>query len=67
MYILKSKGKGRIPAHVQIRDESFTLVAYFRLSTLDKSLKSDFYNFDASAKKVIEKMPYGKIVKFETS
>jgi hypothetical protein len=36
MYILKVKGKAKIPDYVQIRDDNFVLVAYFRA---DRPLK----------------------------
>ena len=37
MYIIKVKGKAKIPDYIQIRDENFVLVAYFRA---DRPLKS---------------------------
>ena len=36
MYIIKVKGKTIIPDYIQIRDENFVLVAYFRA---DRPLK----------------------------
>jgi len=38
LYILKIKGKARIPDYIQIRDSSFTLKAYFRVDRPDKGL-----------------------------
>lgn len=29
-YVVKVKGKAKIPDYIQIRDESFTLIGYFR-------------------------------------
>ena len=40
LYILKIKGTKTIPDFVQIRDESMTLRAYFRLSQQEKGLKT---------------------------
>ena len=32
MYILKVKGTGKIPDYIQIRDEDFSLLAYFKIT-----------------------------------
>ena len=39
MYILKIKGKAKIPDYIQIRDNDFTLKAYFRVDRPEKSLE----------------------------
>jgi len=39
MYIIKVKGIAKIPDYVQLRDDKFTLLAYFRLDRPDKSLE----------------------------
>ena len=39
MHILKIKGKAKIPDYIQIRDDEFTLKAYFRVDRPDKSLE----------------------------
>ncbi|MFN5795609.1 MAG: fructose-6-phosphate aldolase [Bacteroidota bacterium] len=44
MYILKVKGKAKIPDYIQIRDENFTLKAYFRVDRPEKSLSK--FGFD---------------------
>jgi hypothetical protein len=44
MYILKVKGKAKIPDYIQIRDENFTLKAYFRVDRPEKSLAK--FGFD---------------------
>ena len=40
MYIIKVKGNAKIPDYIQLRDENFVLIAYFRadrpLKNLDK-------------------------------
>ncbi|RYE90016.1 MAG: fructose-6-phosphate aldolase, partial [Cytophagaceae bacterium] len=36
MYIIKVKGKAKIPDYIQLRDEQFVLIAYFRA---DRPLK----------------------------
>ncbi len=37
MYIIKVRGKARIPDYIQLRDEQFVLIAYFRA---DRPLKN---------------------------
>lgn len=32
MYILKIQGTSKIPDYIQIRDDNFTLIAYFKLT-----------------------------------
>ena len=39
MYLLKIKGTEKIPDFVQIRDKKMTLIAYFRLSQIEKVLR----------------------------
>lgn len=66
MYILKIKGKARIPDYVQLRDDNFTLLAYFRLDRPQKALAK--CGLGNSEKEILEKLseiPYGIITKFE--
>jgi hypothetical protein len=62
MYIIKIKGKAKIPDYIQLRDSSFVLVAYFRA---DRELKNmEKYGLggkEASLAKLIQEMPFGKI------
>ena len=37
MYIIKVRGKAKIPDYIQLRDEQFVLIAYFRA---DRPLKN---------------------------
>lgn len=37
-YILKIKGKSKIPDYIQLRDKNFTLIAYFRIDRPDRAL-----------------------------
>lgn len=65
-YILKIKSSTKIPDFVQIRDEHFVLLGYVRL---DKELK-DLHKHGLEAhtetfRRFIEKIPFGKIAKFE--
>jgi hypothetical protein len=66
MYILKIKGKAKIPDYVQLRDDRFTLLAYFRVDRPEKALTKcglkDKMDYITS---VIEKIPFGKVQKLE--
>ena len=46
MYIIKVKGKAKIPDYIQLRDEEFILVAYFRA---DRPLK-DLHRYGLEGK-----------------
>jgi len=62
MYIIKVKGKAKIPDYIQLRDENFVLIAYFRA---DRPLKNmDKYNLqgkEESLRTLIDTMPFGKL------
>lgn len=66
MYIIKVKGKAKIPDYIQIRDQNFVLVAYFRT---DRPLKRmDKYGLEGKEeelKALIAALPYGKLQKLE--
>lgn len=60
MYIIKIKGKAKIPDYVQIRDNDFVLLAYFRA---DRPLKS-LEQYGMAGKELwladfIKEMPFG--------
>lgn len=66
MYIIKVKGIAKIPDYVQLRDEKFTLLAYFRLDRPDKSLEklglTDKIPYIMSQ---INDLPFGEIKKID--
>jgi len=66
MYIIKIKGKAKIPDYIQLRDEGFVLVAYFRA---DRELKNlDRYGLDGKAEAlstIIKNLPFGKLQKLD--
>ena len=66
MYIIKVKGKAKIPDYIQLRDENFVLVAYFRA---DRPLKDlDKYGLEGKEEplsKVISDLPFGKLQKLD--
>lgn len=66
MYVIKVKGVAKIPDYVQLRDEHFTLLAYFRVDRPEKSLdkvglgdKADYIM------NLVRELPFGQIVKLE--
>ena len=64
MYIIKVKGKAKIPDYIQLRDDSFVLVAYFRADRPLKNLeKYGLEGMESSLQKIIEKLPFGKLQK----
>ncbi|MDW3211387.1 MAG: fructose-6-phosphate aldolase [Reichenbachiella sp.] len=62
MHIIKVKGKAKIPDYIQLRDDDFVLIAYFRA---DRPLKKlDKYGLEGkeeALKAIIEQLPFGKI------
>ena len=66
MYILKIKGKSKIPDYAQLRDDNFTLVAYFRVDRPEKALtKAGFGEKEEAVIQFINQMPFGKLQKLE--
>lgn len=66
MYIIKVKGIAKIPDYVQLRDDKFTLLAYFRLDRPDKTLEklglTDKIPYIMSE---INDLPFGEIKKID--
>jgi hypothetical protein len=64
LYIIKVKGKAKIPDYIQLRDDNFILIAYFRV---DRPLvKLEKYGLEGQEEKLsnlIEYLPFGKIQK----
>lgn len=66
MYIIKVKGKAKIPDYIQLRDENFVLVAYFRTDRPLKNLEK--YNLEGkedALRTVIDDLPFNKLQKLE--
>ncbi len=66
MYIIKVKGVAKIPDYVQLRDDEFTLLAYFRVDRPEKSLdkvglgdKADYIMT------MVRELPFGQILKLD--
>ena len=64
MYLLKIKGTKKIPDFVQIRDKKMTLIAYFRLSQIEKGIeKNNLLEYKQKIIDGINKTSFGKIYK----
>jgi len=62
MYIIKIKGKAKIPDYIQLRDENFVLVAYFRADRELKNLeKYGLGGKEDSLSALIQELPFGKL------
>jgi len=66
MYILKIQGTKKIPDYIQIRDEDFTLLAYFRINNPRRALtRCNLIDKIDSITKIVEELPYGQIRKLD--
>jgi len=66
LYVLKIKGKAKIPDYVQLRDENFTLLAYFRLDRPEKALeKAGLGIKENEIIAFLAQIPFGKVMKLE--
>lgn len=64
MYLIKIKGKAKIPDYVQLRDEQFTLIAYFRLDRPERALaKCRLEHKQQFILDELAKIPFGKMHK----
>lgn len=62
MYIIKVKGKAKIPDYIQLRDENFVLVAYFRADRIDKNLeKYGLLGKEKQFYELVARLPFGKL------
>ncbi|RKD13833.1 fructose-6-phosphate aldolase [Pelobium manganitolerans] len=66
MYLIKVKGVAKIPDYVQLRDDEFTLLAYFRVDRPDKSLeKIGLADKAEYIMEAVKNLPFGQILKLE--
>ena len=66
MYIIKVKGVAKIPDYVQLRDDKFTLLAYFRVDRPDKSLdKVGLADKAEYIMNIVKELPFGQIMKLD--
>lgn len=66
MYIIKVRGKAKIPDYIQLRDDKFVLIAYFRADRpLQKLEKFGLEGKEEELKSIITALPFGKLQKLE--
>ncbi|MGO1522029.1 MAG: fructose-6-phosphate aldolase [Sphingobacterium sp.] len=66
MYIIKVKGVAKIPDYVQLRDDAFTLLAYFRVDRPDKTLdKIGLADHAEYIMQIVRELPFGQIKKID--
>jgi len=66
MYIIKVKGKAKIPDYIQLRDDKFVLIAYFRADRpLQKLEKYGLQGKEKELTELIKSLPFGKLQKLE--
>jgi hypothetical protein len=64
LYIIKIKGKAKIPDYVQLRDDNFTLIAYFRTDRPERALeKCGLGDKIEDVIKLLNEIPFGKMHK----
>ncbi|MEI7596815.1 MAG: fructose-6-phosphate aldolase [Bacteroidota bacterium] len=64
MYLLKIKGKAKIPDFVQIRDDEFTLISYIKLDNICQGLKKyGLSHLESKIVKLLNEGEFGKIMK----
>lgn len=66
-YVLKVKGKAKIPDYLQVRDADFTLIGYFRPGRKNSARRKSNPNqvvFEALAEKASD-LDYGIVTKIE--
>lgn len=61
-FILKIQGKAKIPDYIQIRDEHYTLIAYFRVDRPEKGIEKMGLGHKMSEMlNIINELPFGKM------
>jgi len=64
MYIIKIKGKAKIPDYIQIRDDDFILIDYFRSDRPMKDLSMiGLQGKEEYLQSLIKELPFGKLTK----
>ena len=66
LYIIKIKGKAKIPDYLQVRDDNFTLVCYTRTDRPERALeKCGMGEHIELIKQKMEEIPFGQMTKLE--
>jgi hypothetical protein len=68
MYIIKIKGRTKIPDYIQIRDDDFTLLGYFsyKVGRPFRNLeKFGLSGKEAALENLVSSLPFGKLQKLD--
>ncbi len=68
MYIIKVKGKKKIPDYIQIRDDNFVLIGYFSYRPGKPFNRLEKFGLDGKEdefEKLVKNIPFGKLQKLE--
>jgi len=66
MYIIRIQGTKKIPDYIQIRDEDFTLIAYFRSNNPVRALtRCNLIDKMEEILAIASQLPYGEMRKLE--
>jgi hypothetical protein len=66
LYIIKIKGKAKIPDYLQVRDSNFTLVFYTRTDRPERALeKCGMGEHIEIIKQKMEEIPFGQMTKID--
>jgi hypothetical protein len=70
MFVIKVRGKNKIPDYIQIRDESMALIGYFSIRPNRPLPELSKYGLEGKEDEfatLISSLPYGKLQKLELS
>ena len=66
LFILKIQGTKKIPDYIQIRDEDFTLIAYFKVNNPKTALaRCNLLDKMELIQQIAMDLPYGKMKELE--
>lgn len=64
MYFLKTQGTDKIPDFVQLRDDQFVLIAHFKTTNPEQSIKKlGLEKYEKQIIKLIKEVPFGELYK----
>ena len=68
MYIIKVKGKKKIPNYIQLRDENFMLIGYFSFREGRPFRRLERFGLEGKEQELehfVKNIPFGKLQKLE--
>lgn len=66
MYILKIQGTAKVPDYIQIRDNDFTMIAYFKITNPKTALtRCNLLHKSDEILEIAKGMAYGNLQKLE--